>query len=119
VPVGYHGFDGGMPEPDRLAPILHAVDRAVDWLDAHHPRDEGQLTFRLLKVSEELGEAGQAWIGATGQNPRKGITHSRTDVADELADVVFAALVAMASLEADPAEVLARKARHLLERYAG
>jgi NTP pyrophosphatase (non-canonical NTP hydrolase) len=55
---------------------------------------------------EEAGEAAAAWIGAIGRNPRKGTTHSRRDVAEELGDVAFTALVAAASLRHDPRERL-------------
>lgn len=100
-----------------LVAVLDAVDHLVFWLNRHHEPDDTQVTLRLLKVSEEAGEAAAAWIGATGQNPRKGITHTRDDVADELADVVFAALVAMASLPGiDPATVLTAKGRLIRAR---
>ncbi|GIM94423.1 hypothetical protein [Paractinoplanes toevensis] len=59
---------------------------------------------------EEAGEAAAAWIGTIGQNPRKGFTHGRQDVADELGDVAFTALVAAASLGYDPLTVLGRVA---------
>lgn len=51
--------------------------------------------LRLMKVFEEAGEAAQALIGVEGQNPRKGVTHSKADVASELCDVIIAAVVAM------------------------
>jgi hypothetical protein len=41
-----------------------------------------------------------------GQNPRKGVTHTREDVAAELADVAFTALVAIESLGLDARTVL-------------
>ena len=96
--------------------VWDAVERSVAWLDSHHERDDTELTLRLLKVTEEAGEAAQAWIGATGRNPRKGVTHGRPDVAAELADVVFSALVAIASLGLDPAAVLSDKATDLIAR---
>ena len=99
-----------------LTTILDVVDHVVAWLDAGTEPDDSEVTLRLLKISEEIGEAAEAWIGATGQNPRKGITHTRTDVADELADVVFAALVAMVSLGEDPTERLGEKAHQLMTR---
>jgi NTP pyrophosphatase (non-canonical NTP hydrolase) len=102
-----------------LGTVLATVRDAVSWLDAYRPVDEREITMRLLKVTEEAGEAAQAWIGATGQNPRKGITHSRAEVAAELADVVVAALVAVASLDMDPAAVLGAKAAALRERLDG
>ncbi|WP_436530696.1 MazG-like family protein [Actinoplanes sp. HUAS TT8] len=71
-------------------------------LDANNGTDRAELTLRILKITEEAGEAAQAWIGVQGQNPRKGVTHTVDDVVAELADVVFTALVAIASLDADP-----------------
>ena len=72
----------------------------------------------MLKVTEEAGEVARAWIGTRGQNPRKGVTHTRDDVAAELADVVVTALVAIESLGIDARfalEACAQKVRHRLE----
>ena len=99
--------------------VLDVVKLADSWLSTYHRVDDREITMRLLKVTEEAGEAAAAWIGATGQNPRKGITHTRADVAAELADVVVAALVAVASLDLDPAAVLAEKSAALRERLTG
>lgn len=74
----------------------------VDWLDDQNGRDQQEITLRLLKLSEEAGEVAQAWIGVQGQNPRKGVTHTRADVADELCDVIVTAAVALASVIDDP-----------------
>jgi NTP pyrophosphatase (non-canonical NTP hydrolase) len=81
--------------------VSHAVTAAVAWLDDANGRDQANVTFRILKVVEEAGEAAAAWIGATGNNPRKGTTHTPADVAAELADVAFTALVAIESLGLD------------------
>lgn len=62
---------------------------------------ETELAFRILKISEEAGEAAQAYIGYTGQNPRKGKTHTLEQVIDELFDVALTALVAAKSLDAN------------------
>ena len=93
-----------------------AVVRAVAWLDGHNGIGGPELTMRIMKVGEEFGEVVTAWIGLAGQNPRKGVTHTGDDVADELADVVLAALVAVHSLGYDPALVLGRRARTVLTR---
>lgn len=73
-----------------------------EFLDECNGTDPLELTCRIMKINEEAGEAVQAWIGVLGQNPRKGVTHTTDDVVKELADVAFAALVAIASLGADP-----------------
>jgi NTP pyrophosphatase (non-canonical NTP hydrolase) len=94
------------------------VDRLVDWLDDASllsPGDEKLL--RIIKLSEEVGEVGQAVIGATGQNPRKGVTHTWDDVQHELCDVVIAALVALRTLNPDAARtVLAERMAHVEAR---
>ncbi len=56
------------------------------------------------------GQVAAAWIGLFGQNPRKGVTHTREDVAAELADVVFTALLAIESLGPVPRAVVRRRA---------
>lgn len=60
--------------------------------------------LRLLKLSEEVGEVAQAYIGVTGANKRKGITHTGRDVAKELCDVAITALVALHDWSATPWE---------------
>lgn len=75
---------------------------------------EEQCTLQVLKLAEEVGEAAQAVIGARGTNPRKGHSHTWTDVQDEVADAVITGMVALARLRPDAREyftaVLARKA---------
>ncbi|MPY47089.1 MazG-like family protein [Streptomyces acidicola] len=79
------------------------IRNLVAWLDRENGRTQQEVTLRILKLSEEAGEVAQAWIGAVGQNPRKGVTHSPRDVADELCDVIVTAAVALASIVDDPA----------------
>ncbi len=90
---------------------------SVTWLDGHNGRAEHQITLRILKVSEEAGEAAAAWIGVLGNNPRKGRTHCREQVAAELADVAITALVAIESLGFDASQTLADCAERVLERF--
>lgn len=97
--------------PDRRGPgedaaVWAAVDGARRWLDEANGTSQAELSLRILKIGEEFGEASAAWIGAAGQNPRKGVTHTPQDVADELGDVAFTALVALASLGFDPRTVM-------------
>ncbi|MEV6960378.1 MazG-like family protein [Streptomyces sp. NPDC051207] len=96
-----------VPAPAADSPDLWStVEELWAWLDSHRAHDgrEG-LALRMLKLSEEVGEVAQAVIGATGQNPRKGVTHTWEDVQAELCDVVFAALVALRTLTPDAREV--------------
>lgn len=74
---------------------------------------------RIMKLFEESGEAASAYIGFTGQNPRKGITHTRERFLDEIADVVITALCAMHHFSEDDLEVrriLVRKVDHIMVR---
>ena len=52
----------------------------------------------------------------TGQNPRKGFTHTRADVADELCDVIIAATVALHSFTTTPPAVLDAKLHAVARR---
>lgn len=93
-----------------------AIQGLVAWLDTENGRSQQEITLRLLKLTEEAGEVAQAWIGATGQNPRKGVTHDRGDVADELCDVIVTAAVALASVMDDPASHLNTKLAKIASR---
>lgn len=96
------------------------VDRLYAWLDAHNahaPREA--LLLRMLKLSEEVGEVAQAVIGATGQNPRKGTSHTWDDVRGELCDVIVTAMVALRTLTPDAAAVLAAHLRRVDARSTG
>ena len=73
---------------------LAALSKWVDAANAH--RDpEAILWGRVAKVSEECGEAIAALIGATGQNPRKGVVGHTGVVVKELLDVAVTALAAV------------------------
>ncbi|MGH3309004.1 MAG: MazG-like family protein [Streptomyces sp.] len=92
------------------------VRRLVDWLDAANEAGEHETAMRLMKLTEEAGEVAQAYIGTVGQNPRKGRTHSSSDVADELCDVIVTAAVALHSFTDDPAAALDAKIRAVARR---
>jgi NTP pyrophosphatase (non-canonical NTP hydrolase) len=47
---------------------------------------------RIDKLAEEVGEVVEAYGGYVGENPRKGVTHSLSDVLAELLDVAACAL---------------------------
>ncbi|WP_442815879.1 MazG-like family protein [Streptomyces sp. NBC_01768] len=65
------------PRPGRDHDTWTTIDELHDWLDSETGiPPEQDLLLRMLKLSEEVGEVAQAVIGATGQNPRKGATHS-------------------------------------------
>ena len=94
-----------------------AIRNIDEWLDENVGKEyQGQPLAqdwaRISKVGEELGEAIQAFIGVTGQNPRKGRTHITEEVMNELADVVFTAILAIQHFTKDTAktsDILRRK----------
>ncbi|MER6359541.1 MazG-like family protein [Kitasatospora sp. NPDC001527] len=99
--------------------IWESVDHMVAWLDEESPLPPREERLaRILKLSEEVGEVSAAVIGVTGQNPRKGVTHSWEDVQHELCDVVFTALVALRTLTPDAARVFAERLAYVERRSA-
>ena len=83
--------------PADLSPGIASLSRWID--DGNQERDPEAATWaRLAKITEEAGEVVAAHIGATGQNPRKGVTHSMADVEAELLDVAITALAALEHL---------------------
>ncbi|MFD5252052.1 MazG-like family protein [Streptomyces bobili] len=100
--------------------LWETVDALCGWLDAGRPVTgrEG-LLLRMLKLSEEVGEVAQAVIGATGQNPRKGTSHSWEDVQSELCDVAITALVALRTLTPQAREVFAAHLARVAGRSLG
>lgn len=88
-----------MPDLTISADLLAAAVRALDTQAARAGIDPATaVDLQALKVVEELGEAVAALIGMTGQNPRKGVTHTRADLVSELYDVALTALVDTASV---------------------
>ncbi|KUJ37229.1 hypothetical protein ACZ90_69920 [Streptomyces albus subsp. albus] len=98
-------------------PVWDTVGRLVGWLDRNStaPRDQ-ELLLRVLKLSEEVGEVAAALIGVTGQNPRKGVTHTWDEVHAELCDVILTAMVALASHTPDARELFAGHLRRVAAR---
>lgn len=78
------------------------VTGMVSWLNSKNLLTREELGLRIIKLTEEVGEVSAAWIGFTGQNPRKGITHTKEDVVKELLDVSVTALVAAESIHGSP-----------------
>lgn len=83
--------------------VWEHVRMITEWLDERSAPTEDPRILRVFKISEEVGEVAQAVIGATGQNPRKGVTHTWEDVEVELCDVILAAMVALESVAGDKA----------------
>jgi NTP pyrophosphatase (non-canonical NTP hydrolase) len=82
----------------------------VSQLHAYH--GDVPVEIRLLKLTEEVGEVAEAFLGVHGLNRRKGVCRSQDDLLDELADVIVTAAVAMTGITGD-----ADKARGHLERH--
>jgi NTP pyrophosphatase (non-canonical NTP hydrolase) len=68
-------------------------------LHAHH--GDVPVEIRLLKLTEEIGEAADALIGMHGMNSSRGTCHSRDDLLAELSDVIITAAVAMSGIAGD------------------
>lgn len=78
------------------------INRLVGWLDQGSSLPgETKTILQILKITEEAGEVAEALIGVTGQNPRKGYSHSWRDVENELCDVVITAMVALSRINPD------------------
>lgn len=87
-----------MNETETVQKLQSRITALSLWIDHAEPnarRDDEAATWgRLAKIGEEFGEVIAAFIGYTGQNPRKGVTHTRLDVLKELLDVAVTALAA-------------------------
>ncbi|WP_377268538.1 MazG-like family protein [Peterkaempfera sp. SMS 1(5)a] len=95
------------------------VDRLVAWLDtASSVAPETDRLLRMMKLSEEVGEVTEAVIGAMGQNPRKGRSHTWEDVQAELCDVIITSMVALRSLTPDAPAVFDAHLRRVARRSA-
>ncbi len=71
----------------------------VGRLHAYH--GDVAVEFRLLKLTEEVGEVANAFIGVRGLNRRKGVYATQDELLGELADVMLTAAVAMAGITGD------------------
>ncbi|MFD5739925.1 MazG-like family protein [Streptomyces massasporeus] len=97
--------------------LWSTIDTLTQWLDANRPVENREgLLLRVLKLTEEVGEVSEAVIGATGQNPRKGVTHTWEDVQAELCDVVITALVALRTLTPEARGVFGGHLERVRER---
>jgi NTP pyrophosphatase (non-canonical NTP hydrolase) len=83
----------------------------VAQLYAHHGDVPAEV--RLLKLTEEVGEVADAFIGMHGWNSRKGVCRTRDDLLDELADVIITAAVAMSGITGDVDEARSHFERRL------
>jgi len=82
----------------------------VSRLHAHHGDVPAEI--RLLKLTEEVGEAAEALIGMQGGSPRKP-SRSRNDLLDELSDVIITAAIAMSGIAGDVSQARDRLEQRL------
>lgn len=104
-------------DPATVTLWQHAATLAT-WLDSRCPvvtRDH-LVALRVMKLAEETGEAVAAYIGMTGQNPRKGARATPADLTAELCDVAITAMVALVTVTSDPADAADWLQRHLITR---
>ncbi|WP_198357256.1 MazG-like family protein [Streptomyces fildesensis] len=95
----------------------HTIESLVTWLDEKSPlTPDADRLLRIMKISEEVGEANQAVIGVLGHNPRKGVTHTWEDVHAELSDVILTAMVALSTLTPDASKVFQCHLERVAER---
>lgn len=80
----------------------------------HEFHGEVPSEIRILKLTEEVGEAAEALIGMRGMNSRKGTCRSRDDLLAELSDVIITAAVAMSGITQNVDEARS----HLEQRLA-
>lgn len=93
------------------------VDQLKTWLDENADPAIGDVrVWRVLKISEEVGEVSEAMHGAMAANPRKGASHTWSDVNKELCDVIVTAMVALASCTPDAEKILDDRLEALVNR---
>ena len=109
---------------DNWVELCELVEWVDGYLDDHvSPQYKNQPLAqdwaRVAKVTEEAGEAIDALIGLSGQNPRKGVYGDYNHLYDELCDVALTGLYALCHFTKDSDEACARllfRARHHKER---
>lgn len=95
---------------ERLVHITEWMDNYLDENapDAYKEQPLAQDWARVTKVSEECGEAVDALIGYTGQNPRKGYYGDLNDLLTELFDVALTAIYAAQHFTKDSGYTISR-----------
>jgi cytidylate kinase/NTP pyrophosphatase (non-canonical NTP hydrolase) len=90
---------GTRAEPYQAGGTGEQMWTQVSRLNDYH-RD-ATVEIRLLKLTEEIGEVADAYLGVHGLNRRKGVCHTRDDLLDELSDVIITAAIAMNGITGD------------------
>jgi NTP pyrophosphatase (non-canonical NTP hydrolase) len=107
----------------NIEDMMSAIACIDDWLDAevsdeYKVQPLAQDLARVAKAGEEAGEALEAFLGYTGQNPRKGKNKTLDDVLDELADFVLTGVLGIQHFTKDQDETLAILAARLQYRIS-
>ncbi|MGF1425007.1 MazG-like family protein [Kitasatospora sp. LaBMicrA B282] len=93
------------------------VNSLAERLDSHSRlTGEQRWLVQIVKLQEEAGEVAEAAIGALGENPRKGYSHSWDDVRKEACDVAVTALVLLARMGGDPRSFFEEHLRATFDR---
>ncbi len=90
---------GTRAEPYQAGGAAEQMWTQVSRLNDYH-RD-ATVEIRLLKLTEEIGEVADAFLGVLGLNRRKGVCRTRDDLLDELSDVIITAAIAMNGITGD------------------
>ncbi|MEU1850636.1 MazG-like family protein [Streptomyces sp. NPDC019990] len=96
------------------------IARLATRLEEHSalPREQ-RILLQLLKIQEEAGEVAEAVIGAMGQNPRKGHSHTWDEVEAEICDVIVTGMVALMRMNPEAPDVFAQHVERIRERDLG
>lgn len=90
------------------------IDYLIGWSKRWHSRGAG-VGDVILKVTEEAGEAAEAYLVLVGFKDKG--TQTSYGVAKELADVIVAAMVAITTLGWNPADLLEENMVYNKERF--
>lgn len=82
------------------------VDQVVASIATVLGNDGVQGIHQVMKLSEEVGEATQAYMGWQGINPRKGVTHTQAEFLAEVADVALTAMTTLAFFGEEPMQAI-------------
>lgn len=88
-------------------------------LDIEHRLGGVSTRDRLIWLTAEVGEVMEAHMGMVGTIPRKGFTHTKEDLASELADVAMTALASITTLGLDPEHFMSQNQKKVEKRLNG